>query len=57
VAERTVKRLLCCGFRRTDEAMGCREINVFSKFKYHVSRLISICHVFADSCNGRGVVQ
>jgi hypothetical protein len=39
VAETTVKRLLCCGFGRTDKAMGqvyqcwwriCREINVFS---------------------------
>jgi hypothetical protein len=40
VAETTVKRLLCCGFRRTGKAMGqvyqwCwriyREINVFSQ--------------------------
>jgi hypothetical protein len=39
VAEATVKRLLCCGFRRTGKAMGqvyqcwckiCREINFFS---------------------------
>jgi hypothetical protein len=38
VAETTVKRLLCCGFRRTGKAMGqvyqcwwriCRDINVF----------------------------
>jgi hypothetical protein len=38
VAETTVKRLLCCGFRRTGKATGqvyqclwriCREINVF----------------------------
>jgi hypothetical protein len=43
VAETTVKRLLCCGFRRTGKAMGqvyqcwwriCREINVFSRFEY-----------------------
>jgi hypothetical protein len=40
----TVKRLLCCGFRRTGKAMGqvylcwwriCREINVF-RFEYHM---------------------
>jgi hypothetical protein len=44
VAETTVKILLCCGFRRTGKAMGqvyqcwwiCREINVFSRFKYHI---------------------
>jgi hypothetical protein len=44
-AETTVKRPPCCGFRRTGKAMGqvyqcwwtiCREINVFSRFKYHV---------------------
>jgi hypothetical protein len=38
VAETTVKRLLCCGFRRSGKAIGqvyqcwwriCREINVF----------------------------
>jgi hypothetical protein len=37
LAETTVKRLLCCEFRRTDKAKGqayqcwwiCREINVF----------------------------
>jgi hypothetical protein len=43
VAETTVKRLLCCGFRRTGKAMGqvyqcwwriCREINVFFRFEY-----------------------
>jgi hypothetical protein len=41
----TVKRLLCCGFRRTSKAMGqvyqCwwrifREMDVFSRFKYHL---------------------
>jgi hypothetical protein len=48
VAETTVKRLLCCGFRRADNAMGqvyqclwriCREIpfvNVFLRFNYHM---------------------
>jgi hypothetical protein len=45
VAETTVKRLLCCGFRCTGKAMGqeyqcwwtiCREINVFSRFVYHM---------------------
>jgi hypothetical protein len=44
VVETTVKRLLCCGFRRTGKAMGqmyqcwwsCREINVFSGFEYHM---------------------
>jgi hypothetical protein len=42
---RTVKRLLCCRFRRTGRAMGqvyhcwrriCREIKVFSSFEYHI---------------------
>jgi hypothetical protein len=45
VAETTVKRLLCCGFRRTGKAMGqmyqcwwriCREKNVYSRFEYHM---------------------
>jgi hypothetical protein len=45
VTETTVKILLCCGFRRTDKAMGqvyqcwwrvCREINMFSSFEYHI---------------------
>jgi hypothetical protein len=45
VAEITVKRLLCCGFRRTGKAMGevyqrwgriCREIKVSSMFEYHM---------------------
>jgi hypothetical protein len=44
VVETTVKRLLCCGFRRTGKAMGqvyqfwwrtCREIIVFS-FDYYM---------------------
>jgi hypothetical protein len=43
--EATVKRLLCCGFRRTGKATGqeyqcwwriCREINVFPRFEYHM---------------------
>jgi hypothetical protein len=45
VTEKTVKRLLCCVFRRTGKAMGrvyqCwwrifREINVFPRFEYHM---------------------
>jgi hypothetical protein len=45
VAETTVKRFLCCGFRRAGKAMGqvyqcwwriCREVNVFSRFEYHM---------------------
>jgi hypothetical protein len=45
VAETPVKRLLCCGFRRTGKAMGqvyqcwwriCREINVLPGFEYHM---------------------
>jgi hypothetical protein len=60
VAETTVKRLLCCGFRRSDKAIGqvyqcwwriCREINVFL-FQVrisHVLRFISMCVLFTDS--------
>jgi hypothetical protein len=45
VAETTVKRLLCCGFRCTDKVMGqvyqCwwrmhQEINVFCRFEYQM---------------------
>jgi hypothetical protein len=45
VAEITVKRLLCCEFRRTNKAMEqvyqclwriCREINVLSSFEYRM---------------------
>jgi hypothetical protein len=45
VAEITVKRLLCCGSRRTGKAKGqvyqcwwriCREINVLFTFEYHM---------------------
>jgi hypothetical protein len=61
VAETTVKRLLCFGFRRTGKAMGqvyqrwwriCREINVFFFVQVqisHVLRFISICYLFIDS--------
>jgi hypothetical protein len=44
VTETTVKRLLCCGFRRNGKAMGqvyqcwwkmCREIKSFPRFEYH----------------------
>jgi hypothetical protein len=45
VAETTVKRLLCCGFRRTGKAMGqvyqcwwriCREVNIVPRYEYHM---------------------
>jgi hypothetical protein len=45
VAETTVKRLLCCGFRHIAKAMGqvyqcwwriCQEVNVFPSFEYHM---------------------
>jgi hypothetical protein len=45
VAETSVERLLCYGFRRNSKAMGqvyqcwwkiCREINVFPRFEYHM---------------------
>jgi hypothetical protein len=45
VAETTVRRLLCCGFRHAGKAMGqlyqcwwriCREINIFPNFEYHM---------------------
>jgi hypothetical protein len=51
MAETIVKRLLCCGFRRSDKAMGqvykcwwriCREINVFQVRISHVLCLIFI---------------
>jgi hypothetical protein len=54
VAETTVKRLLCCGFRSTGKAMVqvcqcwwriCREINVFPL----VLHFILICDLFNDS--------
>jgi hypothetical protein len=52
VAETTVKRLLCCGFQRTDKAMEqvhqCwwriwQEIYVFSRFEYH---MLYVSHPF-----------
>jgi hypothetical protein len=59
VAETTVKRLLCCGFRRTGKAMGqayqswwkiCREINIFFQVRIsHVLRFIYICELFTDA--------
>jgi hypothetical protein len=58
VAETTVKRLLCCGFRRTGKTMGqvyqcwwriCREINVFQVRISHVLRFISIYDIVTDS--------
>jgi hypothetical protein len=43
LTETTFKRLLCCQFRRNGNAIGqvpkwrtCREINVFSRFTYHM---------------------
>jgi hypothetical protein len=58
-AETKVKRLLCCGFRRTGKAMGqvyqcwwriCREINVFFRVQIsHVLSFISICDLFPDT--------
>jgi hypothetical protein len=58
VPETTVKRLLCCGFRRTDKAMRqvyqcwwriCREINVFFQVRIsHVIGFISIYDLFTD---------
>jgi hypothetical protein len=59
MAETIVKRLLCCGFRRTGKAMGqvyqcwrriCREISVFSRVRIsHVLGFISIYDLFIDS--------
>jgi hypothetical protein len=56
-----VKRLMCCGFRRTGKAIGqechcwwriCREINVFFFPQVRISRIlrsISVCDLFTDS--------
>jgi hypothetical protein len=59
VAGTTIKRRLCCGFRRTGKAMGqvyqcwwriCRELSVFFQVRIsHVLRFISICDLFTDS--------
>jgi hypothetical protein len=56
VAETTVKRLLCCGFRRNGKAMGqvyqcrlriCREINVSPGFEYRVLTFyIHLCLIY-----------
>jgi hypothetical protein len=58
VAETTVTRLPCCGFRRTDKAIGqvyqclwrvCREINAFLQVRIsHVLHFISIWDLFTD---------
>jgi hypothetical protein len=54
VSETTVKRLLCCGFRRTGKAMGqghqiwwriCREINVVSMFEYVITCFTFYIHL------------
>jgi hypothetical protein len=52
VGETTVKRLLCCGSRRTGKAMGqvyqcLRRIYRIS----HVLRFVSICDLFTDSAS------
>jgi hypothetical protein len=68
VGDTTVKRLLCCRFRRTGKAMGqvyqcwwriCREINVLpgSNITYFflypfVSYLLTLPHIYIAS-NGR----
>jgi hypothetical protein len=60
VAETTVKRFLCCGFRRTVKTTVqlyqcwrklCREINVFffQVWISHVLRFTAICDLFSDS--------
>jgi hypothetical protein len=57
VAETIIKRLLGCGFRRTGKAMGqmyqcwwrMSRNKMFSRFKYHLLRFISISDLFADS--------
>jgi hypothetical protein len=67
VAETAVKRLLCCWFRSTDKVMGqvyqcwlriCREINVFSRFEYHIfyvlypflAYLLTLLRIFLSTC-------
>jgi hypothetical protein len=58
VAETTVERLVCRGFRRTSKVMGqvyqcwrriCREMNAFSRFDLYILSFISICGLFTDS--------
>jgi hypothetical protein len=62
VAETTVKRLLCYGFRLTGTAMGqvyqcrwriCREMNAFARFEYmfyvlypFVTYLLALPHTY-----------
>jgi hypothetical protein len=54
MAEIAAKRLLCCGFQCTGKVMGqvyqwwriCREVNVFSRFEYHVLHFIFSCNLF-----------
>jgi hypothetical protein len=58
VAETTVKKILCCGFRRSGKAMTqvcqrwwriCRETNIFFQVRIsHVLLFISICDVFTN---------
>jgi hypothetical protein len=57
VAETTVKRLVCCGFRSTGKAVGhvclcwwiCRECFFFQVRILHVLRLLSICDFSTES--------
>jgi hypothetical protein len=59
VAGTSVKRLLCCGFRRTSKAMEqvyqcwwrlCREINVLFQVRIqYVLHFIFTCDLLADS--------
>jgi hypothetical protein len=58
VAETTVKRHLCCGFRRIGKDMGqvyqywwrmCREIFFFQIRISHVSCLTSVCDLIRSS--------
>jgi hypothetical protein len=70
VAETTVKRLLCCGFRRIGKAMGqvyqcwwriCREMKCFFFiFQVRISRVlrfIFICELFTVGTRGSVVVK
>jgi hypothetical protein len=54
LADTTVKKLLCCGFRRTGKVMG--QVEDMSRNKCfvhvrisHVLSFISICDLFTDS--------
>jgi hypothetical protein len=55
VAETSVKRLLCYGFRRTSNAMGqvhqyyrriCREIHIYSRFYHIFTFYIHLWHIY-----------